>query len=192
MLSTQKIIVILFGSLLIACGIDFFLVPFKVLDGGLIGIALIINYLFKIKIGTLMIIASLPILILTWIQLRKMFYSSLLGMVISSFLIDLLEPFQYYFLYYVELTPFTSSVLGGFLLGAGIGIMLRYEVSTGGTDLLAQIMSMRSFMNVGIIIFVSDAVIISLGGLLLSMETFILSILTVTAGGIATSICTMK
>lgn len=192
MLTFQKCIVILLGSLLIACGIDFYLVPFKVLDGGVIGLALIINYLFKIKVGILITALSLPIIVLAWFRYREMFYSSLCGLLVSCIFIDVLEPMQYYFLYYVELSSFTSSVLGGAAVGTGIGLMLRNGASTGGTDLLAQLMSVRSYINVGVIIFILDAVIISMGGLLISMETFYLSILTVTAGGLATSVCTMR
>jgi uncharacterized membrane-anchored protein YitT (DUF2179 family) len=189
--SISKLIIIVAGSLLIAVGIDFFLVPFKVLDGGVIGVALIINYLFKFPVGLVIIIVSIPVMVMTWFHFRSLFYNSLLGMLISCFLIDSLVPFQYYFLYYVELTPFSSSVLGGFAVGTGIGLMLRHDTSTGGTDLLAHFLSKYIALNVGVIVFLIDAVIISLGGLLLSSETFFLSIWTISAGGIATSICTM-
>jgi uncharacterized membrane-anchored protein YitT (DUF2179 family) len=70
--------------------------------------------------------------------------------------------------------------------------MLRYETSTGGTDLLAQYLSLIVSLNVGVLIFIIDGIIICLGGLLLSAETFVLSILTITAGGVATTLCTIK
>lgn len=192
MLSLQKTAVIILGSLLISIGINFFLMPFKILDGGLIGIALITNYLFGFKVGLVMLLCSIPIFTLVWFYYRDMFYTSIYGLIFSSLVIDFLEPFHFQFLYYVELTPFSSSVIGGFIVGTGIGIMLRYETSTGGTDLLAQYFSKRVSLNVGIIIFIIDCIIICLGGLLLSAETFLLSILTITAGGVATSLCTMK
>ncbi|MCY9664449.1 YitT family protein [Paenibacillus alginolyticus] len=192
MLSLQKIIAILSGSLLIAIGIHFFLKPFMVLDGGVIGIALIINYIFRIKVGLVIFLCSIPTLLLAWFYCRDIFYNSIYGLIISSLVIDLLEPIQYHFLYFVELTSFSSSVIGGFIIGTGIGIMLRYETSTGGTDLLAQLLSKFSNINVGVFVFVIDGVIICLGGLLLSADTFFLSIFTITAGGVATSLCTMK
>ncbi len=70
--------------------------------------------------------------------------------------------------------------------------MLRNGISTGGTDLLAQYFSKLVSLNVGVLIFIVDGLIICLGGLLLSAETFLLSILTITAGGVATSFCTLK
>ncbi|TVY10928.1 YitT family protein [Paenibacillus cremeus] len=187
-----KITAIVAGSLLISIGINFFLMPFRVLDGGLIGIALIINYLFGTKVGLVMFLCSIPIFVLAWMYYRDILYNSLHGLWISSLIIDLLEPYHYYFVYYVELAPFTSSALGGVLIGTGIGIMLRFETSTGGTDLLAQFLSKLVPINVGILIFLLDGIIVSLGGLLLSRETLLLSIVTISAGGIATSLCTLK
>lgn len=192
LLSLQKNVAIILGSLLISMGINFFLMPFKILDGGLIGIALIINYLFGLKVGLIMFLCSIPIFILVWFHFSDMFYNSIYGLFFSSFVIDFLGPYRNLFLYYVDLTQFSSSVIGGFIVGTGIGFMLRYETSTGGTDLLAQYFSKWVPINVGIIIFIIDGMIICLGGLLLSAETFLLSILTITAGGIATSLWTMK
>jgi len=56
-----RYLIILLGSLLVAAGTNFFLVPYKILDGGIIGIALIINYLFDAKIGVAVILCSFPI-----------------------------------------------------------------------------------------------------------------------------------
>jgi len=192
LLSLQKLAVTVVGSLLLAIGINFFLVPFMVLDGGVIGISLIANYLFGIKIGFSMLLSSLPIFVLAWFYDRAVLFNSLHGLLLSSYFIDLLEPLQYYFLYEVELTPFSSSALGGWFIGAGIGIMLRYGASTGGTDMLAHLLAKIVKINVGVFVFIIDGIIVSLGGLLISPETFLLSIVSITAGGIVTSLCTMR
>ncbi|WP_438347832.1 YitT family protein [Paenibacillus sp. FA6] len=192
MLSFRKFAIILFGSLLIAIGTDFYLIPFKVLDGGFIGIALIMNYMFGFKTGLVIIVCSIPIFIIAWLKNRVFFYNSLSGMLISSILIELLLPFQYHFLYYIELGPLTSSMFGGFLLGTGLGLMLRYEASTGGTDLIAKLLSKHTVLNIGVIIFLIDGLVIGMGGLLISWETFFYSVISISSGGIATSICTLK
>ncbi|MEB3101282.1 YitT family protein [Ferviditalea candida] len=191
MLGWEKFAAILSGSFLIASGIDFFLVPFRVLDGGIIGISLILNYLFGFRIGLTVILCSVPIFVIAWRSYRDYFYNSLHGMLISSLMIDLVEPFQYHFHYFIELPPLTSSIIGGLLIGTGIGIMLRFRTSTGGTDLLAHFLSRLFSVNVGAIIFMIDGMIISAGGLLLSADTFFLSILSILAGGVATGFCTM-
>lgn len=79
-------------------GDQFFLVPHKVLDGGVIGIALIANYVFDLHIGFVIILCSIPMFIAAWMLNREIFYNSLSGMLISSFVIDLLSPLQTDFL----------------------------------------------------------------------------------------------
>lgn len=184
--------VILIGSLLVATGTNFFLVPYKILDGGIIGIALIINYLFEVKIGIAILLCSFPIFLIAWRKERDIFFNSVLGLMTSSFLIELLGPLQYHFLYYFEFGSVSSAIIGGFLMGTGLGIMLRFKASTGGTDLLAQFIKKYLPLNLGLIIFLTDFIIIGAGGLLISKETFLHSILTIVAGGVATGLCTLE
>ncbi|MEC0169402.1 YitT family protein [Paenibacillus graminis] len=187
-----KYAVIFLASLLIATGTNFFLVPYKILDGGIIGIALIINYISGAKIGLAIILCSLPVFLLAWLKERDIFYSSVLGLLVSSFMIELIGPLQYHFLYYVELGSISSAIIGGFLMGTGLGLMLRFKASTGGTDLLAKFIKRYIPLNLGVIIFLTDALIIGAGGLLISKETFLHSILTILSGGIATGLCTLE
>lgn len=185
----KKMFVILLGSFLLSIGINFFLVPFELLDGGIIGIGLIIKYLTGIKPGLAIIVLSLPIFTLAWFYNRSYFYNSIHGMLFSSFVIDLLGPSRAY-IPAIQISPVFSSIFGGILVGLGIGIMLRHETSTGGTDLLAQFLSKIFKINVGIMIFIIDALVICLGGLLISKETFLLSSLTITVVGLFTCLCT--
>ncbi|WHY22292.1 YitT family protein [Paenibacillus sp. G2S3] len=187
-----RYLIILLGSLLVAAGTNFFLVPYKILDGGIIGIALIINYLSDAKIGVAIILCSFPIFLLAWLKERDIFYNSVLGLLVSSFLIELLGPLQYHFLYYFEFGSISSAIIGGFLMGTGLGIMLRFKASTGGTDLLAQFIKKYVPLNLGFIIFLTDFMIIGAGGLLISKETFFHSILTIVSGGVATGLCTLE
>jgi uncharacterized membrane-anchored protein YitT (DUF2179 family) len=187
-----RYLIILLGSLLIAAGTNFFLVPYKILDGGIIGIALIINYLSDAKIGLAIVLCSFPIFLLAWLKERDIFYNSILGLLISSFLIELLGPFQYHFLYYFEFGSISSAIIGGFLMGTGLGIMLRFNASTGGTDLLAQFIKKYVPLNLGLIIFLTDFIIIGAGGILISKETFFHSTLTIISGGVATGLCTLE
>jgi uncharacterized membrane-anchored protein YitT (DUF2179 family) len=188
----QKALAILIGSLFLSIGINFFLVPFELLDGGIIGIGLIINYLIGLKAGLAIIFLSIPVFILAWIYNRAYFFNSLHGMLFSSLSIDLLFPFQEKFSSFIHLSPILSSIIGGIFVGVGIGIMLRFETSTGGTDLIAQFLSENYHINVGVMIFIIDTLVICAGGLLLSEDTFFLSALTIIFVGLTTSLCTIK
>lgn len=188
-----KIFAVLIGSILLASGIDFFLVPFKIMDGGVIGIALICKYILGFHTGLTMLICSIPIYILAFFYNRNLFYSSIHGLLLSTLAIDMLFPYRVDLLPYVYLLPpWVSAIVGGIFVGTGIGIMLRNHTSTGGTDLLGQFISDWVKINVGFIIMIIDAVIIGIGGLLISAETMWLSFIAVITIGLATGVCTMK
>ncbi|HWJ80277.1 YitT family protein [Cytobacillus oceanisediminis] len=183
----MKAVAILVGSMSIALGINTFLIPNKVLDGGIIGLGLIISYLLNTNAGFTIMVLSIPIFALAWFKYRSYFFNSLHGMLLSSFFIDLFHNVNQV---PIKFSPILSSFTGGVFIGFGIGLMLRFETSTGGTDLLAQYFSEFIKINVGIIIFIMDVFVICLGGLFVSTETFFLSAITISSGGITTSLCT--
>ncbi|WP_246120556.1 YitT family protein [Cohnella terricola] len=187
----HKIVTIFIGCLLIAIGIDFFVMPIKALDGGFIGLALIGNYLFKARPGMILISLSLPVFIYTWMRARGMFFHSLFGMVFLSYLIDLFEPYEPLGPI-VHDHPYAAAMVGGVLIGIGFGILLRNDTSAGGIDLLAKLLAPRLRLNVGVLILIMDAIVVGIGGLIFSLDTFFLSIATVTTGGLATSLYTSR
>ncbi|MGM0878917.1 MAG: YitT family protein [Bacillota bacterium] len=178
--------IIVAGSILLSLGINLFLAPYEILDGGIIGIGLILNYLWGLKAGLMIIFLSIPIFIIAWFNYRDYFYNSLHGMIVSSLFIDLLKPLDDLF----RIEAIYSSVLGGIFVGLGIGLMLRFRTSTGGTDLIAQFLCDKTGINVGILIFFIDSIVILFGGLLLSPDTLFLSIITILVVGITTSFFT--
>jgi len=182
----NKGLIVIISSAIIALGINLFLVPYEILDGGIIGIGLILNYLWNLKPGLMIISLSIPIFTIAWFYYRDFFYNSLHGMIISSFLIDVFRPLQHL----IRLEPMISSMIGGVLVGFGIGLMLRFKTSTGGTDLIAQFICDKTGINVGVIIFIIDAIVVLLGGLLISASTLLLSIVTILFVGLTTSFIT--
>jgi len=184
----RKIPVVLVGSLLLSMGINGFLVPHYLLDGGTIGIALILHYYFEFPTGVTMIILGFPLCWFAWVYERTYFYNSFYGLVISSLLIDWLEPIKDQF----QLSVFPSVIFGGVCIGTGIGLMLRYETSTGGTDLLAQLISKAFSLNIGIVILIIDGFIITASLPLLGPKTFLFSCSTIFIGGMTTSLITKK
>lgn len=96
-------------------------------------------------------------------------------MILSAFFINFLAPVNNL----IKIEAFYSSILGGIFVGIGIGLMLHFQTSTGGTDFIAQFLCDRTGINVGIYILFIDSIVIIVGGLLLSSETFYLSIITI-------------
>ncbi|MGG2087157.1 YitT family protein [Priestia aryabhattai] len=184
----KKILIVFVGSLLLSIGINGFLVPHYLLDGGTIGIALILHYYFEFPTGVTIIILGLPLCWFAWIYERHYFYNSFYGLIISSLLIDWLEPIKNQF----QFSVFPSVIFGGIFIGTGVGLMLRYETSTGGTDLLAQLLSKAFSLNIGIVILSIDGLIITAALPLLGPKTFLFSCSTIFIGGMTTSLITKK
>ncbi|MGG1687982.1 YitT family protein [Pseudalkalibacillus sp. NRS-1564] len=184
----QKIAAVISGSILVGAGINAFLVPNHLIDGGMIGIGLIIKYIWGYQTGFTIICLSVPLYIIAFLYFRPYFYNSLHGLLLSSFFIDILSPLRYTFTFPI----LTSAVLGGFFVGLGIGIMLRYDTSTGGTDLLAQFISRVLSLNIGIIIFLIDGIVIIIGSKTIGWNATLYSAITIFAVGIATSILTLN
>ncbi|AMX85272.1 hypothetical protein GS3922_08980 [Geobacillus subterraneus] len=184
----RKIMAIVGGSVLLGIGINVFLVPHHLLDGGMIGLGLIAKYVWHVQAGLTMVILSVPLYLAAWFYYRPFFYNSLHGLLFSSWMIDVLSILRGI----VTLNPLLSAIIGGMLVGAGIGLMLREETSTGGTDLLAQFIAKWTNWNVGVIIFVIDACIISTGSLMIDSVPFIYSLVVVTVVGAVTTMLTSE
>jgi uncharacterized membrane-anchored protein YitT (DUF2179 family) len=182
----RRSLIILIGTLLVGFGINRFLIPHHLLDGGVVGIALLINYIWGLKPGFAFILISIPIFYMAWMYQRQYFYNSLHGMLLSSLAIDLLRPFSLLPKYPIAL----SAVLGGITIGAGVGIMLRHQTSTGGTDLVAQLIAQRTALNIGLLIFLIDAVVILCSARIIGMERTFFTAVTVTCGGFTTGLLT--
>lgn len=131
----KNLIMIIFGCLIMAIGTSMFLLPNKLSTGGVTGIATIVYYLFKIPVGTFSLILNIPILIFTFLRLGKtLLINSVIGSVVYSIFMDLLD----------KLPAFTNegllaSIYGGVLLGIGTGIVLNAKATTGGTELVSNL-----------------------------------------------------
>ncbi|MFC0296675.1 YitT family protein [Geobacillus jurassicus] len=184
----KKMAAIIVGSLLLGVGINVFFVPHHLLDGGMIGLGLIAKYVWHVQAGLTMIVLSVPLYVAAWFYYRPFFYNSLHGLLFSSWMIDVLSVLRGV----IVLDPLPSAVIGGMLVGAGIGLMLREETSTGGTDLLAQFIARLTNWNVGVVIFIIDACIISAGSIVIDSVPFVHSLVVVTVVGAVTTMLTRE
>ena len=185
MIFFRKGIAVLIGSLLIATGINGFLVPFKLLEGGAIGISLIFHYLTGVKVGVTFLLVSIPIFILALFFYRPFFYNGINGMLFSSFVIDLLYPLHVVG-EQLMIPSLLAAALGGILIGSGVGIMFCFDITMGGLDLLAQMLSRKLTVNPGVIIFCFDVVIVTIGAMLIVSVQLLLSYTTIVFAAIST------
>ncbi|MBM7644100.1 uncharacterized membrane-anchored protein YitT (DUF2179 family) [Scopulibacillus daqui] len=164
----DKFVSMILGSLFLSLGIDGFLVPNHLLDGGIIGIGLIFKYIWGFKVGLTIILLSLPIYIFAWFYNRHFFFNGIHGLLISSFFMDLFSPVKSFF----HMPAYFAAVIGGCLVGIGAGLMLRKNCSTGGLDLLSQFIAEKLSLNVGGIILIFDSVILLTGHKIIGVNFF--------------------
>ena len=151
------------GSAVFAAGFAFFLQPNDLSPGGISGLALLLVEVIGFgSVGILSILMNLPLFILGGLKIgRQFFLGSLLGMVLSSLLID---GFTAMGLTAVE--PVIAMIYGGVICGLGLGIVFVGGTSTGGSDILVRLLKLK-YRNVpiGQISLTFDAVVVLLTGL---------------------------
>lgn len=166
-------LLITFGAAITALAINIFLVPYKIAPGGLSGLATVIFYLSggRLPVGTMMLIINIPLFLMGYKFIgRHFFIRTLYGTIILSVIIDLTENFM------AELAKkllineagvasspdiLLYSIIGGFISGIGLGIVLKMEATTGGTELAAKLLNKPiKNLTIGQILLTIDALII--------------------------------
>ena len=179
MLETYKIASVMIGGLLVAFGLEAFLIPNGFLDGGVTGISIILAKFIDIPMGVFLGLLNIPFVILAWWKIgRKSAIRTAIGIATLSFgtiFMHHMEPLTTEF--------FIALLLGGSLLGFGIGIALRQGGALDGTEALASIISNKSpfavnqlilFMNVGI--FTGAAFVVGIESALASAVLFFFAV----------------
>lgn len=150
-------IYIIIGAFLMAVSTALFLLPNQLSTGGISGISTILYYLCNYPVGLTMLLINVPLFVIAMVKVNKrLFFKSILGTVLLSVFIDLLE----------NLSPITNDrflacIYGGIIMGIGTAIILKAGASTGGTDLLSYVI--RAYNNKfksSRVIIIADTIII--------------------------------
>ncbi|PHD71743.1 hypothetical protein COF64_23105 [Bacillus sp. AFS043905] len=175
----KKFVTLLFSSFFIGVGLNLFLIPIHLINGGIFGISLLIKYVWGIQVGHTMIMINIPIYLLSLLYDKSYFFNAILGLVFTSTIIDWLTPLNGL----VHLPIITSAIIGGMTIGIGVGFMLRQHISPGGVDLLALLISKTTATNPGIIIFIIDSLIVIAGIIILKDLKLMYSLITISCVG---------
>ncbi|MGI6566409.1 MAG: YitT family protein [Firmicutes bacterium] len=155
------------GVLLTALGYNWFLIPNRIAAGGVSGIGTVFHYLWGWPVGAVMLTLNIPLfLAVTFVLGPKFGVKSVYGAISLSLLVDLLAAFTGP----VTTDPLLACIYGGVFVGIGIGITMRFQGSTGGTDLAALLLNHFTDMRLGQAVLVIDACIIALAGLVFGPE----------------------
>lgn len=161
------------GAALAAAALENFLIPFKVLDGGLNGIGMIINFITGIPLSVLIVILNIPFFIIGFIQLGKEFIIKYAYAIVVFSL--LLEQFK-------EMTNATqdsllATVFGGVILGIGVGTVIRSGGCIDGTEMVAILINKKFSFSVGQTIFCFNIVIYCVAGFLFGWDRAMYSLM---------------
>ena len=153
------------GAFFAAMAIRIFLIPNELIDGGVIGISLILARLYGSSyLSTFILLLNLPFVYLAWRYIRRSFVLHMLAaLLLFALFLWLLQ----------QLPPFAADsleaiVIGGAMLGAGAGMIIRYGGCTDGTEILAIIINRRKGFTVGQVIFVINIFIFAAYGWIFS------------------------
>ena len=153
----------IFGSVVYALGFSFFLQPNDLSPGGISGLALVLTEILGFgSVGTISILVNLPLFLLGGMKIGKRFFlGSLLGMLLSSVLIDIFAAVGM-----VAMEPLLGVLYGGVVCGLGLGVVFVSGTSTGGSDILVRLLKLK-YRNVpiGQISMCFDAFVVLLTGL---------------------------
>ena len=168
------IIMLIIGAASAAFSIECFLIPNTILDGGVTGISMMINYLSGIALSILIVVINIPFFIIGFKALGKRFLFR--GLFSTGAFAMFLEVFKG--VDTVTNSELLAVVFGGVLLGAGVGLVLRYGGCLDGTEIAAMLLSRKVSVSTGGIIFMINIFIYITAGLLFGWDRALLSLLT--------------
>lgn len=139
------------GAFFAALAIRIFLIPNELIDGGVIGISLILGRIYGVDyVSFYLLILNVPFIYLAWKYIRRSFVIHMFfAIVVFAFFLKLLNHFPSF-----NADPLEAIVIGGAMLGAGAGFIIRHGGCTDGTEILAIIINRAKGFTVGQVIFV--------------------------------------
>lgn len=162
----KRISFIIIGAILMGVGLEEFLVPNQILDGGIVGISIILSHLTGWKMGGIIFLLNIPFFYIGYKQIGKTFaLSTLLGITVLSITTTLLH----------DVPVFTddlllATVFGGIVLGVGVGIVIRYGGSLDGTEIMAILLNKKIPFSVGEMIMFFNLFIFASAGFVFGWE----------------------
>lgn len=156
----KRLVFISIGASLMAVSLELFLVPNKILDGGITGISIILTHLLGWKLGIIIFLLNLPFIYIGYKQIGKTFaISTLYGISVLS-----IVTFSLHHVTLVTDDLLLATVFGGIILGIGVGLVIRSGGSLDGTEVLSILLNGKLPFSVGEIIMFFNLFIFSSAG----------------------------
>ncbi len=167
-------LVLTIGCIISAFALETFLIPNTILDGGITGVGMIISKLTKIQLSLLVLILNIPFIYIGFKNLGKNFlFRTVYSMIVFSLFLSIFN----------RLNPMTEEILlatvfGGVILGFGVGLVIHFGGCIDGTESVAIVISKKSSLSVGEIVFIFNIIIYTIAGLIFGLDRAMYSLLT--------------
>ncbi|EHB64434.1 MULTISPECIES: YitT family protein [Paenibacillus] len=179
----QLIIPIMFGTAIYAFGLLYFIIPNELMEGGVTGITVLLNYAFNIapSISTMVINIPLFLLGMKILGKRQSIYTGLgiASLTLFLWLFELLIDKGWMIPFRTEHDYILASLYAGVTLGAGLGIVFRFGGTTGGSDIIARIVNRKFGFSMGQVILSLDILIIGLSLFFIPLERILYTLVAV-------------
>ena len=154
---------IIVGAFILAAGFVFFITPHKIVPGGVYGIAIVLHYLIGTPVGATALAFDIPLTLIAIRVLGPRFGAkTVVGFVMTAVFVDGLT-------YFYGTDPLItddvllSSIVGGVFIGIGLGLIFKTKATSGGTDIVAMIISKYTHLPVGRLLIMVDSTIVLFG-----------------------------
>ena len=169
----KKYLLLTLGAIVYAAGLETFFVPNNLIDGGIVGVSMMISYLTDTPLSVFVVLLNIPFLYLGYKQIGKTFtISTLYSIVVLALAIQ-----------YFHTTPnitydiFLATIFGGIVVGLGVGMIIRYGGSVDGTEIVAIISDRKTELSVGETVMIINLFILSSAGLVFGWERAMYSLI---------------
>lgn len=165
-LYVRKYLYLFIGAIIAAIGLEVFLIPNHIIDGGVVGISIMLSAVTGLPFGVLLIVINLPFLFLGYKYIGKPFA------IATTFSIICLSFWSNIFLPVLPVTNdfFLAAVFGGIITGTGVGLVIRNGGSFDGTEIVAIITDRKTVFSVGEIVMFINLFILSSASLIFGWD----------------------
>lgn len=182
-LPLRRLLPITLGTACYAVGLHLFVIPNKLMEGGVTGVALLLNYALGLAPSLTTLALNIPLFVIGWRLIgRQAMLLTVYGTLSLSaclWLLELAIGERWITPYYSEDDLLLAALYAGVTLGGGLGLVFRYGGTTGGSDIIARIGYKRRGWSMGRIIFVFDAAVITVSLLYIPVEKVLYTLITV-------------
>ncbi len=173
----KRYLQVVIGAFLSACAFNLFCAPNNLVAGGVSGLSIIIHYLFNIDTSLFIAIVDILLLVLSYFTLGKeKTMHSTLGSILFPLFIKLTQNINN-FLHLDTSVLLLAVIFAGVIQGFGSGLIFKAGFSSGGTDIINQILSKYLKVSIGNAMYMSDGTIIILSGIVFGINKIMYAIL---------------